>query len=182
MPIAIITCATYASAVTSYGPVSVSVSVCHRSVFCRKGWTERAGFLSTCPTYTVFKEIQSPAKVRLLSSGTLSFGHGISIVKTCYQPSSTKVNAQSLISWAIGKLIWQYLRRSTSSLSHCSSTSVYSTIPSRDFISDSWYLFYVDRDSVDSESIIMSAVDISHAHTSIVRLGENRHRDSTQWP
>jgi len=149
---------------------------------------DRASWFSFDISYTVFKEIQSPAKVRLplwnfvVNSGLRKFRHGISIVKTCYQPSSTKVNAQSLINWAIGKLIWQYLRRSTSSLSHCSSTSVYSTIPSRDFISDSWCLFYVDRDSVDSESIIMSAVDISHAHTSVVRLGGTRHRDSTQWP
>jgi len=32
----------YASAGTSYGPVSVSasVSVCHKSVFYRNGWTE----------------------------------------------------------------------------------------------------------------------------------------------
>jgi len=35
----------YASAGASYGPVSVSVCVCHKSVlFYRKGWTNRAGF------------------------------------------------------------------------------------------------------------------------------------------
>jgi len=29
---------------TSYGPVSVCLSVCHKSVFYRNGWTDRAGF------------------------------------------------------------------------------------------------------------------------------------------
>jgi len=38
----------YASAGISYGPVSVSVSVCHKSVFYWSGWTDRAGFWNGC--------------------------------------------------------------------------------------------------------------------------------------
>jgi len=34
----------YAVADTSYGPMSVSVSVCHKSVFCRNGRTYCSGF------------------------------------------------------------------------------------------------------------------------------------------
>ena len=34
----------YASAGTSYGPVCLPVS-CHKSVYCRKGWKDRGGFL-----------------------------------------------------------------------------------------------------------------------------------------
>jgi len=50
----------YASAGTSYGPVSVSVCVCHKSVFYRNGWTNPAGFRHGSffpPILHCFKEI-----------------------------------------------------------------------------------------------------------------------------
>ena len=58
------------SAGISYGPVSVSVSACHKSVFYRNGWTEQYGFchadfFSTSPTLC-FKEIQVSTKIRIL--------------------------------------------------------------------------------------------------------------------
>jgi len=47
-------------------------------------------------------------KIRVLHSGTLSqtqtlriFYHGMSIVETCYQLSSRKVDAQSVINWTV---------------------------------------------------------------------------------
>ena len=49
-----------------------------------------------------------------------------------------------VINWTVvgrTELSWQYLRRSTASLSPWSSCSVYSTIPSRGSICDSWCLF-----------------------------------------
>ena len=77
----------------------------------------------------------------VLNSGLRKFRHGISIVETCWQLSSTKVGAQSVINWTVvGQQSWQYLRQSTATLSHWSSTSVYSTMPSRGMC-DSWYLF-----------------------------------------
>ena len=36
-----------------------------------------------------------------LNSGLRKFRHGISIVETCYQRSSRKVDAQSVINWAV---------------------------------------------------------------------------------
>ena len=75
--------------------------------------------------------------------GLKKIRHGISIVETCYQFSSRKVDAQSVMNWiVVGQLSWQYLRAPTldrCSLSQRSSSSVYSTIPSRGSISDSWY-------------------------------------------
>jgi len=52
----------------------------------------------------------------VLNSGLRKFRHGISIVETCYQLSSRKVDAQSVINWAVvGQLsdITSELRRST---------------------------------------------------------------------
>jgi len=37
----------------------------------------------------------------VLNSGLRKFRHGISIVETCYQLSSRKVDAQSVINWAV---------------------------------------------------------------------------------
>jgi len=71
------------------------------------------------------------------------FRHGISIVERCYQLSSRKVVAQSVINWTgIGQLNWQYLRAPTldrCSLSQWWSSSVHSTISSRGSVTDSWY-------------------------------------------
>jgi len=68
----------------------------------------------------------------VLNSGHRKFRHGISIVETCYQLSSRKVDAHSVINWAVvGQLSRQYLRAPTPdhySLSHRSSSTVYSTI------------------------------------------------------
>jgi len=52
----------------------------------------------------------------VLNSGLRKFRHGISIVETCYQFSSRKVDAQSVINWAVvGQLSHNTfeLRRST---------------------------------------------------------------------
>ena len=38
----------YASAATSYGPVFVRLSVCHKSVFYQNGWTDWASFWHRC--------------------------------------------------------------------------------------------------------------------------------------
>ena len=79
------------------------------------------------------------------NSGLRKFRHSISIVETCYQLSSRKVDAQSVINWTVvGQLSWQYL---PATLDHCSlsqrlSCSVYSTIPSRGLISDSRYEYF----------------------------------------
>ena len=37
----------------------------------------------------------------VLNSGLRKFRHGISIVETCYQLSSRKVDAQSVINWTV---------------------------------------------------------------------------------
>jgi len=37
----------------------------------------------------------------VLNSGLRKFRHGISIVETCYQLSSTKVDAQRVINWTV---------------------------------------------------------------------------------
>jgi len=80
----------------------------------------------------------------VLNSGLRKLRHGISIVETCYQLSSKKVDAHCVINWAVvGQLSRQYLRVPTldyCSLSHRSSRAVYCTILSKGSISDSWYL------------------------------------------
>jgi len=59
--------------------------------------------------------------------------------------SSTKVDAQSVINWTVvGQLSWQYFRAPTldrCSLSQWSSSSVCNTVPSREFITNSWSVF-----------------------------------------
>jgi len=56
-----------ARALAIYGPVSVSESVCHKSVFCRNGWVDRAGFfgMELFSTYRTvcFNEIQVSTKL-----------------------------------------------------------------------------------------------------------------------
>ena len=66
------------------------------------------GHLSTSPALC-FKEIQVSAKITvldflcnfLLNSEFRKFCHSISIVETCYQLISRKVDAQSVINWAV---------------------------------------------------------------------------------
>jgi len=77
-------------------------------------WTNRAGFwhVSFLPpvlhTYTMLKGNSVISKNKgtslwnfVLKSGLRKFRHGISITETCYQLSSRKVNAQSVINWAV---------------------------------------------------------------------------------
>ena len=60
------------------------------------------------PSYTVLKEKSVISKNKgtslwnfVLNSGLRKFRHGISIVETCHQLSSAKVDAQSVINWAV---------------------------------------------------------------------------------
>jgi len=80
----------------------LSVSVCHKSEFCSEHvWTCQ-------PSYTVLKGNLVFSKNKgtslwnvVLNSGLRKFCHGISIVETCYQLSSRKVDVQSVINWAV---------------------------------------------------------------------------------
>jgi len=72
------------------------------------------------PSYTVLKGNSVISKTKgtslwkFLNSGLRKFRHGISIVETCYQLSSRKVDAQSVINWTVVRqLSRKYLRRST---------------------------------------------------------------------
>jgi len=142
----------------SYGPVCLSLWV--RLSFTSWSSVEVAGWIqlvfgvgaSLCISCTVLKENLAISKNKGTSlgnfvpnSGLRKFHFGISVVKTCCQLGSTKVDAQSVINWTvIGQLSLQYLTklwRSTISLPQGSSSSVYSTISLHGFISDSWYLF-----------------------------------------
>jgi len=79
------------------------------------GWFLTRMFLSNSPTLRC-KEIRVSLKIMILPSRTLpqhsgfrKFRHDRSIVETCYQLSSTKVDAQSVINWTVvGQLSWQY--------------------------------------------------------------------------
>jgi len=118
--------------------VVVWLSVCHKSVFYRNGWTNRVGFChgSFLPPilHCVNRKFGYLQKIKVLPSGTLSqtpdfrkFRHGISIAEMCYRVSSRKVDAQSVINWAVvGQLSWQYLRAPT--LDRCSLSHVIITL------------------------------------------------------
>ena len=90
---------------TSHRPVSVCLSVSYKSVFYRNGWTNRASFwhVSFLPPVLhcvkrKFGYLQNKGTSLSnfdLNSGLRKFRHGISIVETCYQLSSRKVDAQS---------------------------------------------------------------------------------------
>jgi len=71
------------------------------------GWFLTRMFLSNSPTLRC-KEIRVSLKITILPSRTLpqhsgfrKFRHDRSIVETCYQLSSTKVDAHSVISWTV---------------------------------------------------------------------------------
>jgi len=137
---------------TSHGPVSVCLSVGLPQVGVLLKWLGSSCFWHGCffrpVLHCVIRKFEYIYKHTVLPSRTLSltpdFRHGISIVKKWYQLSSRKADAQSVINWTVvGQLSWQYRRAPTidcCSLSQWSSSSVYSTIQSRGFISDSWYL------------------------------------------
>ena len=107
------TARSYASALLAMGLcLSVCPSVRHKSVFYRNGWTNRAGFwhVSFLPPVLhcvkKFGYLQNKGTSLwnfVLNSGLRKFRHGISIVETCYQLtcSSRKVDAQSVINWAV---------------------------------------------------------------------------------
>jgi len=136
----------YASAVLAMG-LCLCPSVRHKSVFYRNGWTNRAVFgtwASFHPSYTVLKGNSVISKNKgtslwnfVLNSGLRKFCYDISIVETCYQLSSRIVDAHSVIDWTVvGQLSRWYLRAPTLdhySLSHRSSSAVYSTILSHGF-------------------------------------------------
>jgi len=95
---------------TSHGPVSVRLSVTSRS---SAKTDERIELVfgvgaSFHPSYTVLKGNSVISKNKgtslwnfVLKSGLRKFRHGISIVETCYQLSSRKVDAHSVINWAV---------------------------------------------------------------------------------
>jgi len=106
----IVTARCYASAVLAMG---LCLSVRHKSVFYRNGWTNRAGFWHVSfllPVLHCVKRKYGYGYLQnkgtslwnfVLNSGLRKFRHGISIVETCYQLSSRKVDAQSVINWAV---------------------------------------------------------------------------------
>jgi len=146
-----------ASAGTSYGPVSVCLSVCLSQVGVlsklmneSSSWFLTRELSLTYPTLCC-KEIQVPSIQGFIPSGTLpqtlrlrKFRDSISIVEACYRLSSRKMDAQSVTNWAVVSQLSRYYLRSPTldhcNLSHRSSSSVYSTIMSRESISDSRYL------------------------------------------
>jgi len=137
------------------------VSVCLSQVgVLSKRLNESSWFLagelrSTYPTLC-YKDIHVASKISvlpLLQTLDLKFRHGISIVEACYPLSSRKVDAHSVINWAVvGQLSRQYLRAPTldhCSLSHRSSGAVYSTILSRGPLATADTCFKVSSICVD---------------------------------
>jgi len=98
---------------SSHGPVSVCLSVCLSVTSrCSIETDERIELVFGVwapfhPSYTVLKGNSVISKNKgtslwnfFLNSRLRKFRHGISIVETCYQLSSRKVDAQSVINWA----------------------------------------------------------------------------------
>jgi len=123
----------------------VRPSVCHKSAFCRKGWTDWSGFwlmgffLSVLPCLCGI-----PPKIKVLPFWTLPQTLDLENFARAYRsltyfekdgrPEREKLDRRRSV-----KLRYPELRQSTASFSHWSSSSVYSTFPSRGSISDSWY-------------------------------------------
>ena len=144
-----------ASAGTSYGPVSVCLS--QVAVLSKRtgasGWIFFGKGASIVLFYAALRENSGLSESKgtslwnfVLHSGIRKFHHNTPIVETCYQLSSATVDALRVINWTIvGQLSWNYLRAPTlarHSLSQWSSSSVYSTIPSRGSVSDSWCFLF----------------------------------------
>ena len=103
------------------------------------GWWH-GGFFRPVLHYVLWKGIYTNKDTFFwnffLKTGVRKNSHGISVVETCFKLSSTKVDACSVMNWAVVGQVpvgWQYLRAPT--LDHCSllqrsSSSVDSTIPS----------------------------------------------------
>ena len=99
---------------TSRGPVSVRVCVCpsvtSRCFIETAEWIELVFgmWVSFQPSYTMLKGNSFITKNMgtslwnfVLNSWLRKFRHGISIVETCYQLSSRKVDAHSVINWVV---------------------------------------------------------------------------------
>ena len=140
----------YAIAGTSYGLVSLSVSVCHKLAFYRNGWTDRAGFWHV--TWLVgfvrpilhrvirkFSYLQNKGTFLWNFVPTPDFDNFASAYR-----SSKRVH--NLARERRGRSERDKLTMPPSSDARLlvyrgwSSSSVYSTIQSRGSISDSWYL------------------------------------------
>ena len=111
----IFTARCYASAVLAMG---LCLSVCHKSVFYRNGWTNRAAcfwHVNFLPPvlhcvkrkFGIFRNKGTSLWNFVLKSG-LKFRHDISIVETCIN-LAREVVAQSMINWVV-------VRRSTKSI------------------------------------------------------------------
>ena len=93
---------------TSHIPVSVrpsQVGVLLRQLN-ESSWCLACELPSTCPTLLLGNSVISKNKGTslwnfVLNSGIRQFRHSISIVETCYQRSSRKVDAQGVINWAV---------------------------------------------------------------------------------
>ena len=77
--------------------LSVTLSVCHKSVFYRNGWTDRAGFWHVCffqaVLYTLWrKEIQVSTKIRVLPPGTLCQSPILETFASAYRSSKRVIN------------------------------------------------------------------------------------------
>jgi len=95
---------------TSHGPVSVCLSITSR---CSIETDEQIELVfgmrsSLHPFYTVLKGNSVISKNKdtsvwnsVLNSGLRKFRDSISIVETCYQLSSRKVDAHNVINWAV---------------------------------------------------------------------------------
>ena len=78
------------------------------------------------PFYTVLKGNSVISKYKrtslwnfVLNTGLRKFCHGISIVETCYKLSSRKVDAQSVINWAVVPLVYRTDRQALSTALFC---------------------------------------------------------------
>jgi len=91
--------------------MAVCLSVCHKSVFCREGWTDwfgfcHGGFLWSA-LHCAAKKFRYLQKLYLflwnfyLNFGLRKLRHGISIAETCHQLNLRKVDAQSVINWTV---------------------------------------------------------------------------------
>jgi len=111
---AVFTARCHASAVLAMALcLSVRPSVCPSQVgVLSKRLNESSWFLAcelpSARSYTVLKGNSVISKNKgtslwnfFLNSGLRKFRHGVSIVETCYQLSSRKVDAQSVINWAV---------------------------------------------------------------------------------
>jgi len=141
----------YVSAGTSCGPMSVCLSVTSRCSIEVVGRIELVFGMEASfdQFYAVFSGNSGMYKNKGTSLWNFFVNSGLKKIsprpiidrRTCYQLSSRKVDAPRVINWAVvGQLSWQYLRAPTLdhySLSHRSSSAVYSTIVSRGSVSDS---------------------------------------------